>query len=353
MLVVYVCPEMVESPSFASVLHSEQFQARLSAVYLDEGHLPKETHHWRPSYKRLNQLRAVIGSHVPLIVLSATAPTPHRQFLVEHAGLRKDHVVINLGNYRPELLQVVIPMQHAHSSFMDIAFVLPLDICAEDIKKTLIYCDDLDMLTEMFWWFFTRLTCLNFSPFYVDIIHAGLSEEHQMLCLRDFRNDTTEILLASEKVGAGMDFKGVEAVVQYKCRGLTIATWEQRRGRGARDPGTSAVGYLMVEASMRKDSAEYSAAEQDPGILELVQDTDKCRTFISDFWMENPDRADKGPVCGHCSTCCPALLPTHQFQFVAVYPESSVQAAYYRRQIPKTGSDAVLEKLKEWLRRSG
>ncbi|KAJ7239840.1 hypothetical protein C8J57DRAFT_1563179 [Mycena rebaudengoi] len=36
MQVIYVCPEMLESPSFARILHSLEWRRRLSAVYIDE-----------------------------------------------------------------------------------------------------------------------------------------------------------------------------------------------------------------------------------------------------------------------------------------------------------------------------
>ncbi|KAJ7758634.1 hypothetical protein B0H16DRAFT_1662312 [Mycena metata] len=67
MLVVYVCPEMLESPSFARLLHSKSWQGRLSGIYIDEAHLVHQTHVWRPSYSRIYQLRNIVGHNIPLM----------------------------------------------------------------------------------------------------------------------------------------------------------------------------------------------------------------------------------------------------------------------------------------------
>ncbi|KAJ6587816.1 hypothetical protein B0H10DRAFT_1831369, partial [Mycena sp. CBHHK59/15] len=87
MLVVYVYPEMLESPSFTRLTHSKSWQGRLSAIYIDEAHLIYQTHVWRPSYARIYRLRNIIGHNVPLICLSATCPELYRNALVTYAGL--------------------------------------------------------------------------------------------------------------------------------------------------------------------------------------------------------------------------------------------------------------------------
>jgi len=44
--VLYTCVEMLEMPAVAQVIHSESFQAQLSGVYIDEAHVPHESHSW-------------------------------------------------------------------------------------------------------------------------------------------------------------------------------------------------------------------------------------------------------------------------------------------------------------------
>lgn len=72
------CPEMLETPMIARVLHSPSFQSNLVGVYLDEGHIVLESQSWCPTYLRLYLLRQVLGSKIPLVALSATLPKQYR-----------------------------------------------------------------------------------------------------------------------------------------------------------------------------------------------------------------------------------------------------------------------------------
>ncbi|KAJ7213699.1 P-loop containing nucleoside triphosphate hydrolase protein [Mycena rebaudengoi] len=321
MMVVYVCPEMLESPSFARILHSPEWRRRLSGIYIDEAHLIYQTHHWRPCYSRLYILRNIIGGDIPFIALSATCPEHYRDALIAYAGLKKEYHLINLGNYRPELSMIILPLQHDVSSFIDLVFVIPLGCRSTDIVKTLIYCDDLELLTKMMWWAYYRLASMGLPTHLVDIIHAGLSDRHQKLCLEDFRADKTKILLGSSKISAGMNFGGVRRVIQYKVRGISSADVGQRFGRGARRKGETSVGVLFYEPSFALGAGLSVDApkEEDPGLIELIQ-SDDCAQQIMDRQLENPPHS---PSCVCCNRCDPSLCPALQYQWIAVNPGPS------------------------------
>ncbi|GJE84942.1 ATP-dependent DNA helicase [Phanerochaete sordida] len=131
--VIFACPEMVESPRFARVLHCDTFKPLLQAVYLDEAHSVYESHDWRPAYARISGLRRALDRKVPFVALSATLPSPYRAALVKYAGFREDYVLVNLGNFRPELSLVVLPLQYPKTSFQDLAFTLPWGTSVDEI----------------------------------------------------------------------------------------------------------------------------------------------------------------------------------------------------------------------------
>ncbi|KAF8172314.1 P-loop containing nucleoside triphosphate hydrolase protein, partial [Mycena galopus ATCC 62051] len=241
MLVVFVCPEMLESPRFGQFLHSKSWKQALSAIYINKAHLVKQTHHWRLPYSRLYRLREIVGLDIPLVGLSATCPKSFRDALVVYAGMRSDYLLVNFGNFRPELSTIVLPLDEDINRFLNIASVMPLGQPESQLVKTLIYCDDLELLTKMYWWLHARAASMGYSEYVVDILHAGLSNRHETIALQSFRDGTTLILLGSSKISAGMNFPGVRRVVQYKCRDLTLLHFDQRRGRGARQPGETSV----------------------------------------------------------------------------------------------------------------
>ncbi|KAJ7642941.1 hypothetical protein B0H17DRAFT_1130127 [Mycena rosella] len=193
-----------------------------------------------------------------------------------------DYMLINLGNFRPELSTIILLIQHNVASFLDIAFVIPLGSRESDLVKTIIYCDDLELLTKMFWWAFQQAASVEIPTRAVDIIHSGLSPRHQELLLQDFCNGTTSILLGSSKISAGMNFMGVRRVLQYKCRDLQLPDFAQRRGRGGRRKGEFAVGMIFVEPNMWKGSgiSIENPRNQDPGMVELIQSEGSAEAII-------------------------------------------------------------------------
>lgn len=196
-------------------------------------------------------------------------------------------------------------MKHNASSFLDLQFIVPSGSTSNSIKQTIVYCDDLEMLTEMLWWFHTRLRTLQLPTKLVDILHAGLSEQHQKTCTTDFMSGKTRVLLGSDKIGAGVDFPHVALVVQYRCRDLTLVRLIQRFGRGARSRnGATALGVVIVEKSMTGDDGELSVESpkfEDPALLDFIH-TVSCRQAVVDLWLENPARLPLTP-CTQCSNC--------------------------------------------------
>ena len=358
--VVYSCVEMLETPAVARVLHSESFREQLSAVYLDEAHTLHESTSWRPGYTRLHLLRKILGSDIPFVPLSATLPELYRKSIVIHAGLKPDYKIINLGNHRPELSMIVARMQHDANSFQDLAWVLPWNSTPDTILPTIIYSDNLDMLTEMFWWFHARLGAMRLPDSLVDLIHAGLSEEHQKTCTQDFINGRVKILLGSDKIGAGMDFPHVQVVVQYRCRDLTIVKLVQRCGRGARRKGCRAVGVVLVEKSMTGDDGELSVTSpkfEDAPLLDLLHTSD-CLYHILDIHLENPPRYDEfGALIAHCvtrcSNCSSSLRLQQQLTWIMeTFPQpeaKDTKSSSKPSSIPtKADQEKILEKLVVW-----
>lgn len=362
MRVVYTCVEMLETPPVARVLYAQSFQASLSGIYIDEAHVVHESHSWRPAYTQLNILRKILGTEAPLIGISATFPKRYRHSLVVHVGMLPQYHLINLGNYRPELSVIVKHMEHETSSFLDLMFVLPSQSAVDTIKSTIIYFDDLELLTKMFWWFHQRLGALGLPLTLIDILHAGLSDAHQKKCTDDFIAGKSKILLGSDKIGAGMDFPSVGLVVQYRVRDLTLVKWEQRRGRGARRDGMTALGIMLVEKSMTGSDGKLSVTSpgtEDPALLAYIHTKLTCHIEISDVWLENPPRNPGSfpPLkCQICSNCNPDLRIARELVWIMEPAHGNGQSAADAGNVSRTPSHAltarkkkqIICKLKDW-----
>lgn len=240
------------------------------------------------------------------------------------------------------------------STFKDLTIFLPFGSQMSTLKSTLGYCDDIELITKMFWWFHGRLTSMGLPTELLDIMHAGLSQDHQAVCTNDFTAGKTMILLATDKVGAGMNFGSVDRVFQFKASGLTMSKWDQRRGRGGRIAGATSVGYLFAEASML--SAEGLSVEnpggEDPGIIDLIQsaelDEAECADAIFDRWLENPPREE---VFQHfrrcCSNCDRTLIIGRDLEWITCDPGAASTAGPILRSSAEQKA-RILEELKQW-----
>lgn len=242
-VVIYACVEMLESPTLAP-MWTPKIYRRISGFYIDKAHGVHKSVSWRPGYANIYKLRDLIQRaarehgetiHIPIIALSATLPTSYQHSVVTHTGMKADYKLINLGNHRPELSHVIINMEYDISSFKDLNFLLPLEL--PDLLFTLGYSDDIELLMKMLWWFVTRLGSMGLPANLVDIVHAGMSQVHQVLAVANFCSGKTIFLLATDKVRAGMNFGKTNRIFQYKIGGgkLTLPRWSQETWQGQQE----------------------------------------------------------------------------------------------------------------------
>ncbi|KAH6886596.1 P-loop containing nucleoside triphosphate hydrolase protein [Coprinopsis sp. MPI-PUGE-AT-0042] len=339
----------------APVLHANSFKSRLSAIYLDEAHTPHESHLWRDAYSRFHLLRRICGlQDVPLVALSATLPTIYRNSLSTYVGLKADYHLINLGNSRPELSVIIKNMEFDITSFRDVEFLFNNStLNPQSIPPTIIYIDNIERLTSLFWWCRTQLEHRQLPLYWVDIIHAGLSERHRETSTERFRLGITRIWLGTDLIGAGMDFPHVKMVVQYCCRDLSLVGWEQRRGRAGRSKGSTGIGLLLVEKSMADDGKLSVSAPgcEDPGLLEVIRPR-QCYFVAADTLLENPNTSS--PCVTRCSFCNPSLLSlVRTFTWVPVTYSSTASQPMGIISPPNEAQRALgVQQLKEWRRKT-
>ena len=106
---------------------------------------------------------------------------------------------------------------------------------------------------------------LRYEKLNVDVLHGGSSAGHRDGVLEKFRLGTVWMLITTEVLGRGMDFKGVNMVVNYDCP-TTRAEYIHRIGRtgraGRRGQAVTLyteadVGHLRMIASVMHSSGSY------------------------------------------------------------------------------------------------
>jgi superfamily II DNA helicase RecQ len=101
-------------------------QSRVVSVIVDEAHVVSRWgHSFRKKYSELGIIRAFLPRGTPIIALSATLARRVRRDVLRTLAIQKEHVLLDLGNDRPNVALAVRAMQHTATSFADLDFVIP------------------------------------------------------------------------------------------------------------------------------------------------------------------------------------------------------------------------------------
>ncbi|KIO17726.1 hypothetical protein M407DRAFT_32600 [Tulasnella calospora MUT 4182] len=161
--VIFCCPEMLECPTFAPILHSSDFLSLLNHLVMDEAHCIVEMGPYQPSYGRVCLLRPLLRNarfDVPILQLSAILPPHYWEETSRVLNLKSDSVLINLGNHCAELSTVVLELdsdcneQLAHLVCAPLKFPgaeQPEAIRSTLLPKVIVSVDDVKLITLLVW----------------------------------------------------------------------------------------------------------------------------------------------------------------------------------------------------------
>lgn len=228
---VYVAPERLESKQF-------QEQAQLvswSFLAVDEAHCVSEWgHDFRPAYLGIAAANEALG-RLPIIALTATATPDVQDDVVRQLRLLAPNRFIR-GFDRPNLNYKV---EHDHEKTTRLA-----DICAENKHgSTIVYCGSRKRVEQ-----FTRgLQGYNIKA---EPYHAGLTDSYRKAVLERFLSGQSNIIIATNAFGMGVDKPDVRAVVHCDLT-LSLEAYYQEAGRAGRD-GNEAECIMLYSPSDRR-----------------------------------------------------------------------------------------------------
>ena len=288
--IIYVAPERLNSDTFLNLLN----KINISMVTIDEAHCVSQWgHDFRPSYCEIANMILNLKKRPIVSAFTATATELVKNDIVNLLHLENPYC-LTTGFDRKNLK---FSVENPSDKFEFIENYLE----SHKNEAGIIYCLTRKNVDNVF----DRLSDLGLL---VSRYHGGMTEKQRRLSQEDFTFDRTNIMVATNAFGMGIDKSNIRYVIHYNMP-KDLESYYQEAGRGGRD-GEKADCILLFSRSdivtnkvliesIPSGTSHYQEYEKLNDMVDYCN-TDKClRKYILEYFGETTDFDN----CGNCSNC--------------------------------------------------
>lgn len=171
-------------PRFALLIRNRDFHNRIQGIYVDEAHfihvagLPRYGNAaFRPSWGRLDELKALLPSSIPWQALSATFP-PHILKTVESKILRPGYALFKSSSNRPNTIYATHQVVTGLEELANYNCFLAAPFCVDTQPRVLLFFDDKSLACEVAKYLDNRLPRDLRRKGIVQHYHSGMSDDY-------------------------------------------------------------------------------------------------------------------------------------------------------------------------------
>lgn len=265
---LYISPERLSSEIFQVKVK----KMKVSFITVDEAHcISQWGYDFRPSYLKITEIRKLIP-HAPVLALTATATPEVTDDIQDKLGFHEKNV-FRMSFSRENLSYVVRTATDKYSEL--------IHILRSTNSCSIVYVRSRKRAKEI-----SQL--LNENGMKATFYHAGLEPSVKNLRQEDWQNDRTQIMVATNAFGMGIDKHDVRVVVHMDCPS-SIEAYFQEAGRAGRD-GRKSYAVLLYN-----NSDEHK-------LLKRIDDTFPPKEFVRDVYDHLAYFYQIGVGSGHGST---------------------------------------------------
>lgn len=324
--IIYVAPERLNSDTFLNLLN----KIDISMITIDEAHCVSQWgHDFRPTYREIANVILNLKKRPIVSAFTATATQVVKEDIINLLHLNNPFS-LTTGFDRQNLKFSVETPENK------------LEFINNYIEKNknssgIIYCLTRKNVDNLF----QELSELGYL---VSKYHGGMTEKQRNLSQDDFTYDRTQIMVATNAFGMGIDKSNIRFVIHYNMP-KDLESYYQEAGRSGRDGEPSECILLFSRSDIITNKFLIESVPSENHLQEYEKlneiidycNTDKClRKYILEYFGETPSFDN----CGNCSNCLSEIETTD------ITSDSQKILSCIKRMNERFGSNIITDVLK-------